>query len=196
MAIKKGDRVTKRDKGMMGIGTLIVFIAVLIVAVVAAAILISSSGSFGTRALATQKGSEEEISTGLHIKSIIGRNGSDSDLETFEVMVQLRAGSDPINLNKTVITVDTIDRSQLMTFSGDNSTDTGLYYAHYLQQGNSHAHGYISLGDTAILTINLEEGIIEHQTVTIQIIPRVGGITKTVFTTPTALLYYRVFLYP
>jgi flagellin FlaB len=186
----------KKDKGMMGIGTLIVFIAILIVAAVAASILISTSGTFGTRALATQKGTEEEISTGMIISSVIGMNGTDGSVETLEIMARLRTGSDPINFNKTVITVDTMEGSQLMTYSGDNTTSTGLFYVNYLQEGTAHIDGYLSLGDTAIISVNLPQAIVEHVSLTIQIIPRVGGITKIRFTTPTSILYYRIFLYP
>ncbi len=188
--------MNRSDKGIMGIGTLIIFIAIIIVAAVAAAILISSTGTFGTKALATQKGTDEEVTTGIVYASVIGRNGSDSTLETLDVMARLRTGSDPMTFNTTVITIDTVTNSQLMTFSGTNTTTAGKYYVNYLQEGVSHLDNYLTLGDTAIITINLEEVVLEQTPVTIQIIPKVGGISRMTVTTPSAMVHYRVFLFP
>ena len=60
-----------KNKGEMGVGTLIIFIAVILVAAVAAAVLISTAGSLQQRALVTGGQAEQGVSTGAEAVSVM-----------------------------------------------------------------------------------------------------------------------------
>jgi archaellin len=90
-------RVNKR--AIMGIGTLIIFIATILVAAVAAGVLISTSGILQQRALITGQEARKKITNSVEIISIVAYgNKTDESLNNFEVLVRLDAGSDPIQM--------------------------------------------------------------------------------------------------
>ncbi len=88
-------------RAIMGIGTLIIFIATILVAAVAAGVLISTSGVLQQRALITGQEARKKITNSIEIISIIARgNKTDESLNDFEILVRLDAGSDPIQMKK------------------------------------------------------------------------------------------------
>jgi flagellin FlaB len=184
-----------KKKGLMGIGMLIIFIAVIVVSAVAAAVLIGSGGSLEQRSLSTMKGTEQEIASGLNVYSIIGSDGSDDGMvENLEMLVRLRPGSDPVNLNTTVITIDGRTSFQSMRYSA--AAGSGYYNVYYLQRSGSPLTGYINLGDSAVINISLSTAIGNDEKLVIQIIPSQGSVRRIGFTTPNVLIDQRVFLFP
>ncbi len=85
----------------MGIGTLIIFIATILVAAVAAAVLISTSNVLQQRSLLVGQEARKAITDAVDVVSILA--GSDVATETFndfEVLVRLSPGSDPLQMRK------------------------------------------------------------------------------------------------
>jgi len=92
-------------RAIMGIGTLIIFIATILVAAVAAGVLISTSGVLQQRALITGQEARKKITNSIEIISITARgNKTDESLNNFEVLIRLDAGSDPIQMKKFDLT--------------------------------------------------------------------------------------------
>lgn len=83
----------------MGIGTLIIFIATILVAAVAAGVLISTSGVLQQRALITGQEARKKITNAVEVVSINGYgNKSDESINDFETLLRLDAGSDPLQM--------------------------------------------------------------------------------------------------
>lgn len=87
---------TYKRKGEMAMGTLIIFIAMILIAAVAASVLIITTDSLQTKALETGRATRQEVGTNLQIIEIWGEDGSSGNqLEYLAVTVKLAAGSDP-----------------------------------------------------------------------------------------------------
>jgi flagellin FlaB len=116
------------ERGQVGIGTLIVFIALVLVAAIAAGVLINTAGFLQTQAQSTGEESTEQVSTNLVFLSTTGTVHADEDgISRFNTTVQLGPGSSAIDLNDSTISVFT-DSGDSAEFDGvdpsnDPSTD-------------------------------------------------------------------------
>lgn len=94
----------RSDRGEVGVGTLIIFIAMVLVAAVAAAVIIGTSGTLQQRAQATGKEATQEVASNLNVVGMYGqRNSTSSNIWNVRVYLTLSAGSVPIDLNQTIV---------------------------------------------------------------------------------------------
>ena len=112
----------KGKKAEMGIGTLIIFIALLLVAAVAAGVLIQTAGSLQERALTTGDQAKGQISTNVRVVEVSATSGTDGTLEEVEQIAKLSPGSNAIKLEQTLLTMNTYDRTASLTYRGTSGT--------------------------------------------------------------------------
>ena len=113
-----------QDRGQVGIGTLIVFIALVLVAAIAAGVLINTAGFLQTQAQSTGEESTEQVSTNLVFLSATGTVSDDTDgVKGVNLTVQLGPGSDAIDLNDSTVSVFT-DNGTSAEFDGVENSDT------------------------------------------------------------------------
>lgn len=108
IAIKPGKKkkIKEDDEAMAGIGVLIVFISMVLVGAVAAAVLIDASGVLKEKAESVVKESIQEISTGVVINDIIGyTNANKTRINYLAFSVSLRAGTKDVDLSLLTLTV-------------------------------------------------------------------------------------------
>jgi len=108
-------------KGEMGVGTLIVFIAMLLVAAVAAGVLIQTAGSLQEKSLSTGQQAESQISTHAETIEVSATDGRDGDLTDFQEIVKLAPGSDAIKLDQVIFTFNTQDSTATLKYRGTSS---------------------------------------------------------------------------
>jgi len=108
-------------KAEMGVGTLIVFIAMLLVAAVAAGVLIQTVGSLQETSLSTGQQAEAQISTHAEVVEVSASDGRDGDLEDFQEIIKLAPGSDPIKLDQVIFTFNTKDKTATLKYRGVGS---------------------------------------------------------------------------
>lgn len=133
--------INRTKKAEMGIGTLIIFIALLLVAAVAAGVLIQTAGSLQERALTTGDQAKGQISTNVRVIEVSATSGSDGTLEEFEQIAKLSPGSNAIKLEQTLLTMNTYDRTASLTYRGTSGTyeddaTTGFYTLSVEELGN------------------------------------------------------------
>ena len=98
--------IETQERGQVGIGTLIVFIALVLVAAIAAGVLINTAGFLQTQAQSTGEESTEQVSTNLVFLSSTGNVTLDPDgVKKVKTTVQLGPGSNAIDLNDSTISV-------------------------------------------------------------------------------------------
>jgi flagellin-like protein len=187
------------NKGETGIGTLIVFIAMILVAAIAASVLLGTAGSLQQKALTTGKQTQQEVASGVQVVTLSGTNGSDGTVEAFEVLIKLTAGSDALAMNDTLVTFDTKTTTQNIKYDGafgTGVTGTSTYTAEYLKNGTDHLVDYLVTGDIVKLRFNSSNSIRQSSTVKIRVIPKHGVIVPVDVVTPDVISTERVILYP
>lgn len=107
-------------KAEMGVGTLIVFIAMLLVAAVAAGVLIQTAGSLQEQSLATGQQARSQISTNARVIEVSGSDGRNGNLTDFQEIMKLSPGSDPIKLDQIIFTFNTKDETSTLKYRGTN----------------------------------------------------------------------------
>ncbi len=105
----------------MGVGTLIVFIAMLLVAAVAAGVLIQTVGSLQEKSLSTGQQARSQISTNTRVIEVSASDGRNGNLTDFQQIIKLSPGSDPIKLDQVIFTVNTKDKTSTLKYRGKNS---------------------------------------------------------------------------
>jgi len=121
--------IDNTERGQVGIGTLIVFIALVLVAAIAAGVLINTAGFLQTQAQSTGEESTEQVSTNLVFLSTTGEveddDGDPTGVNSFETTVQLGPGSSAIDLDDATISVFT-DDGESAEFEGVNEDGIDL----------------------------------------------------------------------
>ncbi len=107
---------TSEDRGQVGIGTLIVFIAMVLVAAIAAGVLINTAGFLQAQAEATGEESSEQVSDRVDIVSVVGTaNASEQKIEELNLSVRRSPGAGDIDLSNVIIEVFANGESATLT---------------------------------------------------------------------------------
>ncbi len=149
----KANRLAKDEGGDFGIGTMIIFIAMIVVAVVAATVIIEVMNRLQGNAYNTGLEATQMVSSGVDVRLVTmerdrgfgqgipgleglgqfatgipfigGQFPSDEYVGSITVTLQLRAGSQPIGLDNLTITV--LTPRDMATYSGIESESTTQY---------------------------------------------------------------------
>jgi len=113
-------KLNKDKKGLVGIGTLIIFIAMVIVAAVAAGVLINTSQSLQEQARATGEETIRSVSSGVEVNAVKAQTNDNAKMTTFQTVISTYPGSDGINLDETVIQITT--KNAMVHVTSENFT--------------------------------------------------------------------------
>jgi len=108
--------------GQVGIGTLIIFIAMVLVAAVAAAVLIQTSGVLQEKAQSTGEQATAEVSSNFGLEGVVGIRGNDSGslssyVDLIEIQLAVSAGGEPMDLSQLVVTIGDGTTSNTLTYN-------------------------------------------------------------------------------
>jgi len=118
----------KKDVGAIGIGAMIVFIAMVLVAGIAASVLIQTSTKLESQAMKTGQETTEEVSTGIAVFDIKGYAPDGGNLDNMTITVRPRAGSADIDLAEVFLELSNTDYKVIMNYDtagSNNWNDSG-----------------------------------------------------------------------
>ncbi len=158
----------KDTSGQVGIGTLIIFIAMVLVAAVAAAVLIQTSGVLQEKAQSTGEEAVAEVSSNFGIESAVGIRGNSSgnlsgNIDLIEIHLGVSAGGDPMDLSQLVITIDdgtnsnTLSYNQTATVAALIGDSTGSFTATSIRDADSSfavASPVMNQGDLILIKVS------------------------------------------
>jgi flagellin FlaB len=218
-------KITKKlkadDIGDMGIGAMIVFIAMVLVAGIAASVLIQTANRLEIQAMTTGQETIGEVSTGLGIVSIVGHKSTgDTTLDNLTIAIQPRSGSFSIDLEQTYIELSDSNKKVVLMYDDTEFVDTpaingniftstftdDLDSTHFgiivLEDGDdslSAATPVINKGDEVLLTVNL--GVVFASTAGLETRTDIWGLVQSeegapgvfAFTTPASFAANNIF---
>jgi flagellin FlaB len=111
--------VKEKDVGAIGIGAMIVFIAMVLVAGIAASVLIQTSSKLETQAMTTGEETTAEVATGVAIQDIEGFAASTEDIKFLAITARPRAGSEEIDLSTVFIEISDTSKKLVLTYTSD-----------------------------------------------------------------------------
>jgi flagellin-like protein len=195
-------------KADTGIGTLIIFIAMILVAAIAAGVLIQTATSLQNKALLTGERTKGQVSTSASVLLVYGEDGTDNDIENLFFKMKLISGSDPIKLNDSLIEFDLSNQSADLNFNhlGNcqapgasgywTNGSVGNYSVEYLVRSTEWRSGYIQRGDIIKLCLQSPRSIAADEDVNLRFIPKVGNPTLVATALPEVVNQKRVYIFP
>lgn len=105
--MKEQNTFGKDRRAQVGIGTLIIFIAMVLVAAVAAGVLIQTSGFLQRKAAATGRSATEQVSTGLAVSQLVGHVNvvPGGVIDLMAIYLEPNSGSSSIDLSTAMLTL-------------------------------------------------------------------------------------------
>ena len=161
------------SRGQVGIGTLIVFIAMVLVAAIAAGVLINTAGLLQTQAEATGQETRQQVADRLQVQSATGNiegEQSNATLENMTLIVTKSPGAGNIQLKNVTfqlvtdnkVETDVIEEGNIGNITADSKgdgviTDRADRYEITLENGTDY-NETIEGGDTATITLTTASG--------------------------------------
>jgi flagellin FlaB len=183
----------RNRRGEMGVGTMIIFIAMILVAAVAASVLIGTANKVREQAQNTGNQAINNIASGFVVQDVTGTvDDGFTSITDLTIQMRLQAGSPSINMDLVSITLISGSVKMSLTFVAGSAAAHGGAVASTSYSANTtgssstwiSAEHVVEQGDVISATIT---GLtLDHtQTVSIKIVPTYGSSTLVNFVTPS-----------
>ena len=154
IAIKPREQkeIVLNNKAFVGIGTLIVFIAMILVAAIAASVLIQTSETLQSKALKVGTDTTKEVSSGLKISDIIGCTDSNKNyIQYLAMAITLRSGSDPVDIESMIVYIE-YENLTVFTYNANlvesQASEDGVFHTLDMSALNATNYGIVAMHDS------------------------------------------------
>jgi len=168
----------KNEEAQAGVGTLVIFIAMVLVAAVAAAVLIQTSGIMQSKSTTTTKEAAATIAENIVVESIDGVAANAGTLNNVNITVRLAAGGSDIDLSKILLKVN----SNFYNYS--TTTASGSKFRVYTLRDPNNGTGAPIYTYTAASSPALKAGALARLDIDITGLSLQSKMTMTIGLTP------------
>ena len=148
---RKGDG----EFGAIGIGAMIVFIAMILVAGIAASVLVTTSNTIQIQALKTGQQTTKEVASGISVFEICGKVNGTNDLNNLSITVKARPGSGDIDLNNTYILISDGTTKSLLRYDYTNASSS-FYGQTFVPKSSAQGDLFTLMNESAWANIDNE----------------------------------------
>ena len=195
------------NKASIGIGSLIIFIAMIVVAGMAASVMIQTMNNLQQQAMQTGEETMRDISSGLKVTHVSGYSDG-TDINQLAIFITPAAGSESIDLTYAYITLSDTDSQVILSYGSGNfcssvsnglfgtlnssnltSTTYGIMVVRDVDSSCSSSTPNINSDDLTVILINASKcftGIDTRTEVFGNVIPEQGISGVIGFTTPSS----------
>ena len=176
----------KRDRrAEMGVGTMIIFIAMVLVAAVAASVLISTANKVREQAQNTGDQAINNVASGFVVQDVTGSvNAGFTQITSLTIQMRLQAGSPSVNLDlvsiqfisgntNSMLAYGTTANATTYSATSTGSATTWIASNHVVQQGD-------------MITVTITPLTLGYSApATVKIVPAYGSASLISFVTPS-----------
>jgi archaeal flagellin FlaB len=195
MRANRKPRLHRDDRAQVGIGTMIVFIATVLVAAIAAGVIIDTSGKLQERSARTGQETTQQVSSNIIVDSLMGRRNSSSDngLKFLYMYVSLAPGASEVDLSELRIQISNKTVLKTLQYVVGNFPADGKFSAKAVRDADSsftNTNPVMNTGDLVNITIFLDatNGINmelqPREQVNLLLLPEIGNKVSYGFNTP------------
>jgi flagellin FlaB len=184
------------ERGQVGIGTLIVFIAMVLVAAIAAGVLVNTAGYLQATAEDAGQESVNKVTNRVEVLNVHGTVGESSDIDNMTLTVRLAAGSGAVDMNETSIKYlsdeNVVTLTNTTAGTGSAFADADNFALEMITDDDGSFGVLNSLSDRYNVIIDTEAiedgtGLDTGEKVRLEITSRTGGTTQVILTMPQQL---------
>ncbi|MFT4326331.1 MAG: archaellin/type IV pilin N-terminal domain-containing protein [Candidatus Woesearchaeota archaeon] len=195
-------------KAEVGIGTLIIFISMILVAAIATGVLIQTSSQLQSKAIDTGRQTNTQVSTSIMpVQLYVLNTETNSSLDpvynfTF-LKIRLSPGSNSIRLTEALLNVDTLDNRESLRYNASfgcgnytnlSTNGAGHFSANFISGGSD--VNYINQGDVVELCFPSPEALTEAMPMRVSFVPKSGQSLTLDLQMPQVMTNFRVEIYP
>jgi len=196
-----------KNNAAIGIGTLIIFIAMILVTGIAASVIIQTINSLQQQAVLTGQQTQRDISMGLKITHISGHK-SGSTLDQIAIYIRPTAGSEPVDLTYAYITLSNASGVVILNYTANSyaysisnglfgtlnastlsATTYGIMEIRDIDNSSTSSSPVINSDDLVVLLVNTTacfSGIDTRTEISGRVVPESGISGVISFSTPSA----------
>ena len=184
-------------KAEMAIGTLIIFIAMVLVAAVAAGVIIQTATALQNKALLTGERAKSQVGTSIQTILVYGEDGTDKWLESFFVKVKLSPGSDSLKFGDMLLAIDT-ERSSIASIYGErvrllNHSGSWFEFDNYaVDMNQDFLPDYVRLYNSTHLQFNISNNTADYFSLEVPIVFK-NGYSSVADATTASPVYFETF---
>jgi len=137
------------NEGEMGIGSLIIFVAMLLVAGIAASVVFQTMNTFQQQAMETGEETIKDVASGVEVNHISGKTNG-NNITQIAILINTIAGSAAVDLNHAHVTISDTNKKIVLRYDSNyfnSSVSNGLFKTMSLASLDASHFGIIVVRD-------------------------------------------------